>query len=290
MSTQKEEPSNLDKEQSWRHHTPDIRIYHKAALRHRHLLGGAHDLCGRWPFVEGDPLSSSVHRPSDSHPVFPMPQVSRTLDSGPARLVGLREFTRLPWLQPLPGLKDGAQPGLLCSPASTSGKEWRALGSLAHPQSGAGQAPNSSSREADVRGCESALSLHGASPGTGSQTAWCSPPLALGFSRLVSWGFGVRIHPDSLVIVYWRPACSGKGNPRDHWVERGKGSAAVVRSMSRDVLTQGREVQEVGDLCLHAGEATLSNGDCAARNTLPAWQLRKRFMRYRANTGPLSAA
>lgn len=150
MSTQKEEPSNLDKEQSWRHHTPDIRIYHKAALRHRHLLGGAHDLCGRWPFVEGDPLSSSVHRPSDSHPVFPMPQVSRMRDSGPARLVGLREFTRLPWLQPLPGLKDGAQPGLLCSPASTSGKEWRALGSLAHPQSGAGQAPNSSSREADV--------------------------------------------------------------------------------------------------------------------------------------------
>ena len=129
-------------------------------------------------------------------------------------------------------------------------------------------------------------SLHGASPGTRSQIAWCSPPLALGFSGSCAGDLGLESTPSP-----WSSSTVGlqaleKGIPGTTGWRGARGSAAVVRSMSRDVLTQGREVQEVGDLCLHAGEVTLSNGDCAARNTLPAWQLRKRFMRYRANTGP----
>lgn len=140
----------------------------------------------------------------------PERQIFLTLDSGPANLVDFREFTCLPWLQPLEGLKDGAHPGLLCSPASASGKEQRALCSLAHPQLGAGQGTRPHERLTRPRAC----------PAVRTALLWAPAPRWRGAPRPWLWappgsclGRGGGQNPPR-VIIYCRPACSGtKGSP-----------------------------------------------------------------------------
>lgn len=130
--------------------------------------------------MEGNPPSSSVR-------ASPEQQIFLTLDSGPANLVDFREFTCLPWLQPLEGLKDGAHPGLLCSPASTSGKEQRALCSLAHPQLGAGQGTRPHERLTRPRACPA---VHMALLWAPLPDGVVLPALGSGLLQARAWGGG----------------------------------------------------------------------------------------------------
>ena len=104
---------------------------------------------------------------------------------------------------------------------------------------------------------------------------WCGAPCPCsGLLQVRVWG-GWDQNPPRLLMSSSTVGLRvpEQRNPRDHWVERGKqtpGSAAgdQVRVQGWSHLGR-REVQEVSDLCLHAGEAALSNGDYATWNTLP---------------------
>lgn len=146
-------------------------------------------------------------------------QIFLTLDSGPANLADFREFTCLLRLQPLEGLKDGVHPGLLCSPASTSGKEQRALCSLAHPQLRAGQGTRPQERLTRPRACpavHTALLWAPAPRWRGAPRPWLwAPP-----GSCPGWEGAVRIHHVSSSTAGLH--VPEQRDPQDHWVERGK--------------------------------------------------------------------